>query len=291
MKKKKIAVIGGAGFIGKQLCVLLSKKYYVVNIDLKTLDKVNIQNITLDIYDEKKLTKSLKNIDYVFHFAGISDLNKCLQNPKKTAQSNVIGTINVLNACKKNNVKKIIFSSSLYSFTEEGGFYKSSKLSAEFFIYEYFKRYKLKYTILRFGSIYGEGSNFDNGLFRIVYNALKDKKISFEGSKKTIRRFINVKDVAILTSKTIQKKYDNKIVMITGNYLTKITDVFKKVKKIVGIEGNNAKILFKQNSGHYIKKPQKFKFPKIINLTKNNHVSLDTGLKELKSYILKNFDL
>ena len=97
---------------------------------MKSLEGVpNVKTKIINIKNEKKLISALKGIDYVFHLAGVSDLHKAYINPKKTAEFNIIGTINVLDACVKNKVKKIIFSSSLYSFTEEGGFYKSSKLS------------------------------------------------------------------------------------------------------------------------------------------------------------------
>lgn len=289
MKKKRIAVIGGAGFIGKRLCKLLSKNNFVLNIDLKKIYGPNISNIILDILNEKKLLAALKNVDYVFHLGGVSDLNKALNNPKKTAEVNIVGTINVLSACVKNKIKKIIFSSSIYSFTEEGGFYKSSKLSAEFFIYEFYKRYNLKFTILRFGSVYGEGSNHENGIFKIMYHAIKNKNIMFNGSKNTVRRFINIHDVSILTSKSILKKYDNKILMITGINSTKITKVLEKIKNIVGIKRNKITISNKKNIGHYIKEPRKFQFPKMIKFTRKKQINLSVGLNNLYNYILKNF--
>ena len=289
MKKKKIAVIGGAGFIGISLCEYLIKKYEVFNIDLKKVNIKNVKNKIVNINNERHLTNALKKIDYVFHLAGISDLNRALDNPKRTANLNIIGTINILNACVKNKVKKIIFSSSLYSFTEEGGFYKSSKISAEFFIYEFFKKYDLKYTILRFGSIYGVNSNFENGLFKIMYSAIKKKKIIFKGSKEFIRKFINVKDVAYLTSRSLDKRYDNKILMITGNQSIKMSRVLGKIQKILNISKKNINIINEEMIGHYVRSPRKFNFPKTIYLRKKNQIKLDQGLEELKSYIKTNY--
>ena len=283
---KKIAIIGGSGFLGRNLCENLSKKFSILNIDLKKLKGVkNVRNIKIDIKDEKKLSTALKKCHFVFHFAGISDLNKALDSPKKTAENNIIGTINVLNACIKNKVKKIIFSSSIYSFTEEGGFYKSSKLAAEFFIYEYYKKYGLNYTILRFGSIYGKYSNNDNKLFSIMNEAINKKKIIFEGLKNSVRKYIYVTDVAALSAKAIDSKYNQKILLIEGSKSTEIKKLLFKIGKITKI--SKIKIINKKLIGHYLKKPKKFIFPQTLKIKKNNLVSLEKGLVELYKYVKK----
>lgn len=286
---KKIAVIGGSGFIGRNLCEHLSKYNNVLNIDLKKINNVaNIKNKIININDERKLIKAIKNCDYVFHLAGISDLNKALNNPKKTAEHNIIGTINVLNACVKNKVKKIIYSSSLYSFTEEGGFYKSSKLAAEFFIYEYYKKYKLNYTILRFGSIYGKGSNNENKLYQIMYQAIKEKKIFFEGLNNSVRKYIYITDVATLSAKAIHSKYNQKILMIAGSEYTSINKLLIKIGKITKIKNKMIKIVNKKMIGHYVRTPTKFVFPKIINIKEKNEIKIDHGLRQLYKYVLQN---
>ncbi|MDA8721435.1 NAD(P)-dependent oxidoreductase [Candidatus Pelagibacter bacterium] len=285
---KKIAVIGGSGFIGKSLCKELSKKNFVLNIDMKSLEGVpNVKTKIINIKNKKKLISALKGIDYVFHLAGVSDLHKAYINPKKTAEFNIIGTINVLDACVKNKVKKIIFSSSLYSFTEEGGFYKSSKLSAEFFIYEYFKKHKLQYTILRFGSIYGEYSNQDNKLFNIMHQAIKDKKIIFHGLKKSVRKYIYVTDAAKLCIKAVDRKFNQKILMITGQTKTKINDLLMLTAKTANINEKYIKFIDKKLLGHYIIEPKKFSFPEMIFFKKKNEIRLNEGLDKLYNYIKK----
>lgn len=290
MINKKIAVLGGSGFIGRSLCEYLLKKNQVLNIDLKKIkDLKGIKNKILNINDEKQLTKVLKGFDYVFHFAGISDLNKALNNPKETAFNNILGTIAVLNACKKNRIKKIIYSSSLYSFTEEGGFYKCSKLSAEFFIYEYFKSYNLKFTILRFGSIYGKNSNQENGLFRIMNSAINNNKILYEGPKKAVRKFIYVSDVVKIASKSISSFYDNKILMITGKTSTRMDNLLEKVRIVTRIKKKDVIIKNKKINGHYLVEPKKFVFPKLINIYPKKPIQLNNGLIKLYNYIMKSY--
>jgi len=285
--KKKIAVIGGSGFIGLNLCKRLSGLFIVINIDVKKSNIKNVEDKIVDIMNEKKLSKALIGCTYVFHLAGISDLNSAMTSPKKTAEKNIIGTINVLNACLNNNVKKLIYSSSIYSFTQEGGFYKCSKISAEFFIYEYKKRYNLNYTILRFGSIFGKFSNKENGLFRVMSEAIFTKSISYNGSRGIKRRFIDIQDVVIGMENAISRKYDNIILKLTGKKNLKITKVLNYIAKICSIK---KKVVFtsrKNYPGHYITYPKIFKFPKIINLRLKNYTPIQESLLNLYHYILK----
>ena len=72
-----------------------------------------------------------------------------------------------------NKVKKYILASSIYANSSQGGFYRVSKQSSELMTAEYSKVFNLSFTILRFGSIYGPRSNLNNGLLKIVYDAIK----------------------------------------------------------------------------------------------------------------------
>ena len=88
---------------------------------------------------------------------------------------NILATSLVSKYCVIHDVKRLIFASSIYANSEEGGFYSSSKRAAEDFILQFSKKYKLKFTILRYGSLYGPRSNYKNGLYRILINAIKKK--------------------------------------------------------------------------------------------------------------------
>ena len=77
---------------------------------------------------------------------------------------------------------------------------------------------------MRYGSLYGVGSEKNNGFRKIVENAINNKKIIYNGPKETTREYINVIDAAENTSNLIDKKYDNKIVTITGNHKIKMED-------------------------------------------------------------------
>ena len=149
--KRKVVVFGGCGFLGKEICNLLSKnKYDVLCIDKKIVkfnDKNKYQN--LDILDKKKINIILKKTQYVFHFAGIADIEKANLDPIETINQNVIGTLNILDACFKNKVNRLFFASSIYIYSDKGGFYNISKQTCESLIRHYKETKNLSFSILR----------------------------------------------------------------------------------------------------------------------------------------------
>ena len=118
----KSLVTGGAGFIGSNLVDQLVKQgHKVIVLDnlctgqLSNLDQVKnkIEFVKVDVsINEDSIQKYFNNVDFVFHIAGLADMFPSILNPKKYFQSNVVGTLNVLNAAKKAKVQKIY----LYSF-------------------------------------------------------------------------------------------------------------------------------------------------------------------------------
>ena len=123
--KKKIAIVtGGAGFIGSHMVdLLLLKKYKVIVIDnLSGGHKKNLSHhkknsslkfINIDITNsEKSIHKHFNNIDWVFHIAGLADIVPSITNPSSYFQTNVKGTLNILEASKRANIKKLIYAAS-----------------------------------------------------------------------------------------------------------------------------------------------------------------------------------
>ena len=221
----------------------------------------------------------------VFHFAGLSDLNEALNNPKKSIMLNILGTVNLLDLCKTYKIKRFIHASSIYVNSEQGGFYRSSKRAAEDYIEEYKKRFNLKFTILRFGSLYGNRADSSNGVKRIIDLALKSNKIEYYGSTKSEREYIHVKDAAIACIKAMSKKYENKHLIATGPKKIKVVQFLKILNKLLD---NKKSINFinKKKHGHYIKNPYTYKFRKGVKLNLKNQIKFSSGLKSLlKSHI------
>ena len=155
-------------------------------------------------------------------------------------------------------VKKFIHASSIYANSEQGGFYGSSKRAAEDYIERFWKKYKLKYTIIRFGSIYGLNAGKSNGINFIIDNYIKNKTLVYEGTKNSARRYIHVNDACELCLKSIGTKLDNKYINVTGRKKIKVYILMKQIAKLLNYK---KKIIFKnlEIEGHYVNEPKKFK--------------------------------
>ena len=79
-------------------------------------------------------------------------------------------------------------------------------------IEDYNSKFNINYTILRFGSVYGPGSDPRNGISRIINDYLKTRKISYRGTNRAERKFIHIKDAAKASANMIQNKFKNKII-------------------------------------------------------------------------------
>jgi UDP-glucose 4-epimerase len=122
---------------------------------------------------------------------------------------------------------------------------------------EYKNKFNLKYSILRFGSIYGERSGSDNGIRQILEHVIKRRKLIYKGTKNSIRSYIYVKDAVKLCLASISKKYDNQYLTLTGERKIKAKFLFNLFSKMFKISDKN--ITFLKNKGHYDVKPTIFK--------------------------------
>ena len=287
----KITVLGGSGFLGSHLCDLLSLRGHDVNIfDIKKLKYRNKnQKMYLgNILDKKKLSLAIRGSDFVYHFAALADMDFARTRALESAKINIIGTINALVTCKKHNVKRFIFASSIYANTEEGGFYGSSKQAAESYIERFYKMYGLNYTILRFGSLYGSRSEKTNGINVIINSGLKKKKLIYGGSKRAARKYIHVEDAVNACIIVIQKKYKNKYLTITGKHLLKIKNVMNMLAKHLNISKDKIMYLNHKNVGHYDINPTTF-VPRLGKHLKNKkEKNFKQNLKDLTEELKKN---
>ena len=135
--KKRCLVTGASGFIASNLVHHLSQKGFLISLFDQKKPKYSIRNqkfYLADIKDSKALERATKKIDVIFHFAASADLIKSNENPFLAIDDNISGTVNVLKACVKNKIKKIIFASSIYAISEQGEIYSRTKLASEMII-------------------------------------------------------------------------------------------------------------------------------------------------------------
>jgi UDP-glucose 4-epimerase len=281
-------IIGGSGFLGSHLSDYLHKKKHQVTIfDKKktTWIKNNKNFIKGNILDKKSLDRAINNQDYVFMFAGLSDLDEALKNPIKSIKLNILGTALVAESCVKNKVKRLIYASSIYANAEEGGFYRCSKRSAEDYILEYSKSNSLKFTILRYGSLYGPRSDNRNGLFKLLTNAIFKKKLTYYGFPHNQRKYLHIQDATRLTYQIFDKtKFENKFLNLVGNKNIKIIDLFRLIKKILNCK---LKTIFLKKTivGHYVNKPTKLKINSGINIVANSKRNFAKSIQKYINYL------
>lgn len=280
----KILVIGGNGFIGQKVSKTLSESGHKVTIFDKKKSKTNIDKIKYSIGDVrniKLLKKVIKGQDIVYNFAALADIDIAKTRPSETIIFNILAVSNILKICVLQKITRFIQASSIYALSEEGGFYARSKRAAEDYIVEFKKSYNINYTILRFGSLYGQGADKNNGINKIFLQAKKNKKVVYRGSKRATRRYINVDDAAKLCLKILSKKYQNKIINITGKKIIKIKDIIDFISQKFRINRKNIIYKNEKNTGHYIKQPTILKKKPDKNLYVKNEKNIFYELKNL----------
>jgi UDP-glucose 4-epimerase len=298
----KALITGGSGFIGLH-CVekLLQEGMSVVVVDNLTSGsapplpenssfyKANIEDPELGRIFAKEQP------DYVIHLAAQISVKKSLDNPYNDCLSNIAGTVNLLQNCRKYHVKKIIFASSAAVYGEPDylpideahpqkpiSFYSLSKLTAEKYVQLFLQYYGISYCILRFANVYGPGQNAhgEAGVISIFLKQLSDQQTpTLYGGEQT-RDFVYVKDVAeaVFLSLNYEK---NETFNISTNTQTKITELLNTLKNELKSSINpvhqqprDGDILHSVLDNTLVMNELKWK----------NHYSLQEGLRETIQY-------
>lgn len=263
-KKEKATVFGGSGFLGSHTADFLTKKGWDVTIfDVKPSHylKTNQKMIVGDILDFNKVKAAIKDASVVYNFAGIADIDEASKNPIGTIKNNILGNGNILEVLKGKNIKRYVFASTIYVYSDTGSFYKDSKLACETYIADYHKTYGIPYTIVRYGSLYGPRTNKKDRIYQMVKQALTEGKITYEGNGEEMREYIHVEDAARCSVEILDEDYADQIVIVTGTQSLKIKDLMVMVNEIIG---KKVKIEFlnKTSDLHYEITPYSFK-PKL----------------------------
>jgi len=286
----KAVVFGGSGFLGSHISDALTDEGYDVTVfDLKKSSylKDNQKMIVGNILDKKTVEKAVKDCDLVYHFAALADIEASHLKPIETIEYNVLGTTIILEACRKYNVKRFVFASTIYVYSDSGSFYRSSKQACELIIENYKEVFNLPYTILRYGSLYGPRADDKNWIHKILRQATKKGKITRYGDGEEIREYIHVEDAAKLSVDILSKEFENQNVIITGNQPMKIKDFLIMVKEILGNK-IDIEYLPTESSIHYEITPYCFK-PKVAKkLVGSQFYDLGQGILECLADINNN---
>lgn len=288
MKHKKVLVTGSSGFLGSHLADSLEQHgYKVVLFDAvpSKYKSSSLDEFIGDILKPDIIEQAIADCDVIYHFAAQADIDSSSKDPNQTIQTNILGTLNVLEAARKYKIKRFIFASTIYVYSDLGSFYRASKQACEKIIEEYHREFGIEYTILRFGSLYGPRANEFNGIRNYLTQALINKKIVRRGDGEEIREYIHVKDAAQLSVNAIDDKFKNEHLIVTGHQQIRVKDLLTMIKEIfsgnIEIEYGHEKEL-----NHYNITPYSYK-PKVAKkITPETYYDLGQGLMD-QTYDLK----
>ena len=245
---KKIAVTGGAGFIGSNLVERLLSKGHEVTVvdDLSTGLKSNLDlnKITfheLSLTDRVGLAKALNGVDAIVHLGARGSVPRSLKNPIATHDVNATGTLNVLEAARSSGAQ-VIFSSSSSVYGRNGQLpkdesmwlspltpYAASKLAAEGYVQAYGAAYEVPVTLLRFFNVFGPKQRPDHEYAAVlpkwIWKAMNNEAIDVYGDGSQTRDFTYVRTVldviedainrGVRTEGAVNLAYGNRISLLT----------------------------------------------------------------------------
>lgn len=278
----KAIVFGGSGFIGSYVADYLTRSGHEVAVfDLKPSPYLlpGQEMIIGDILDEDTVANAVQGCDYLYDFAGIADLDDATTRPIDTIHQNILGTATLLEAARKHQIKRFIYASTIYVYSDKGGFYRCSKQATEIYLEEYARAFGLNYTVLRYGTVYGPRADSRNSVYRYLKQAIEDGKIVCGATGHEMREYIHVKDAARLSVDILSDEYCNQRIIITGHHSMRFEDMLYMINEILG---NRIDIEFTgiEDQDHYSITPYSF-VPKIgQKLVSNYYVDMGQGLLE-----------
>lgn len=303
--KKNVLVTGGAGFIGSHLTDKLLdlghevkiidnfSPYYSPELKHKNIShnkkNTNFKLIAGSITDDDSLKTALEDTEIIYHLASQPGIKISIDNPTSTNDTNVNGTLNILNHMRNTDIKKIIFqsSSSVYGKVkslpfreEEPKFpvspYGVSKLACEHYVRVFSELYGFKMTIIRPFTVYGPRMRPDLAIAIFTKNALNNEPITIFDDGDQTRDFTHVNNV-VDANISAMFKGDNESFDIGSGHAYSINEV---AEKIIRITNSASKIIYSgkragdtQNTLADTSKAKKM-------LSWDPKISLDYGLRD-----------
>ncbi|MFH1403326.1 MAG: SDR family oxidoreductase [Candidatus Altiarchaeota archaeon] len=254
----KALVTGGAGFIGSNIVdLLVSEGYDVVVVDdLSTGKKENINDSA--VFREVDITSpKLDSVfmeekpDYVIHQAAQINVRKSVTEPEFDARVNILGSINLLECCRRHGVKRVVYASSGGAVYGEPEYlpadeshpvnplcpYGASKYAVEKYLFLYSVNYGLDYIILRYGNVYGPRQDplGEAGVVAIFTKKmlLSDTPV-INGDGGQTRDFVHVKDVARANLLALRAKTGERVFNIGSGVETSVNEITKHLMECTG---------------------------------------------------------
>jgi len=312
MKNKNIIITGGAGFIGTNIARTLADDNNVTIIDDLSTGKIeNIQDLINEnkikfikgsITDLDLLKKSFKNVDYAFHQAALASVPQSFEDPVKTNNINLNGTVNVLIASRDNNVEKVVWASSCAVYGDNTDLplketsstnplspYAATKLAGELYANIFSNVYNLPIVSLRYFNVYGPWQNPHGDYAAVIplfiSKILDDQPLIVYGDGKQTRDFIFVEDV-VRANIFFAEKAENGVFNIGCGVKTSINEIAKIILKISN--KNNTEIIYKEKREGDIKDS----FSDISKMKKTGfkpEYSLEAGIRKTYNWFKEHY--
>jgi len=260
----KILVTGGAGFVGSNFINYMLKKYdyKIINLDkltyagnLENLVKASKNNdytfVKGDICDKELVLDLLSNCDAIINFAAESHVDRSIESPDIFIQTNVNGTVNLLNCARAKKIERFIQISTdeVYGSIKEGYFtettpispnspYSSSKASADLFVQAYFKTYGLPALITRCSNNYGPYQYPEKLIPFFITRLLDNKKVPVYGDGQNVRDWLYVEDHCRGIDLVLHKGCDGEIYNIGGHNEKTNIEITKIILEKMGKDEN-----------------------------------------------------
>ncbi len=246
----RVLVTGGSGFIGSHVVDKLMDK----GVNVRIYDLVmpsfgkDVEFYQGSILDINTLCHAMNGVDAVMHLAAVADVKDVYNDPYYAESINVRGTMNILEAARRVHIKRVIYGSTTWVYSEADSnevdeatplhppthLYTATKLAGEYYCKAYSKLYALDVTILRYGIPYGPRARDGAVIPIFVKKALNGEPLTLAGDGSQFRKFIYVEDLAegnVLALKSIAR---NKIYNLDGKEKITIRQIAETIQKILG---------------------------------------------------------
>jgi UDP-glucose 4-epimerase len=298
----KALVTGGSGFLGHHIIKeLLKRGIATVSYDIEDFRQYTSEDSDIpesplftpvkgNILDLDRLTGAMEGCDIVFHTAAIADIDEARHMPIKAMEVNVVGTAKCLEAARKNNVARFMYASSAYTAGNRGSFYRVSKQAGESLCKTFADEYGMKYSILRYGSLYGRESNQWNFIYTMCKALLTTGEFTYVSSPDSEREYIHILDASRETVRiAMSDEFVNKAVLITGHQRMKVKELFFMIQEILGREIKIHYIPHEQ-SRHYVMTPYSFEADVPVRVNLSSYVDISEGILDCLKTVQKDID-
>ncbi len=248
----KVLVTGGSGFVGSHVIDRLRARGALVrNYDRRKSShhaSRSLDTVLGDLNDVETLTSALHGIGTVVHVAAIADVNDVVKDLPGADEGNVRGTLNVLEAARMAGVQRIVYTSTIWVYSNSPGalvdeetplglpdhFYTATKLAGEMYVRSFCELHGIEYTILRLGIPYGPRARSGAVVPIFVRKALAGEPLTIAGGGTQSRRFVFVEDLADGIARAVEPQAADRVYNLVGDEDVTILQIAEIVRDLVG---------------------------------------------------------